>query len=110
MCSVGYWGTLCGQCHDGYYSWFKRCHKCPPKWRTGLQFLGLLLLVGALAGVLHVIGKLKRQKNDDLVNQISSALKITVGFIQIMSVVFDALTYVPWPEALLSLGHFAKMI
>ncbi|XP_065831567.1 uncharacterized protein [Oscarella lobularis] len=110
MCSVGYWGTLCGQCRDGYYSWFQRCHRCPQKWRTGLQFLGLLFLLGALAGVLHVIGKLKRKKDDDLVNQISSILKITVGFIQVMSVVFDALTYVPWPEALLSLEHFAKMI
>ena len=110
MCSVGYWGTLCGQCSEGYYSWFQRCHRCPQKWRTGLQFLGLLLLLGILVGVLHVIGKLKRKRDDDLVNKISSVLKITVGFIQVMSVVFDALTYVPWPEALLSLGIFAKMI
>ena len=110
MCTSGYWGTLCGQCSEGYYSWFQRCHRCPQKWRTGLQFLGLLFLLGILVGVLYVIGKLKRKKDDDLVKKISSVLKITVGFIQVMSVVFDALTYVPWPEALLSLGNFAKMI
>ena len=112
MCSTGYWGTLCGQCSKGYYSWFQRCHKCPQKWRTGLQILGLLLLLGALAGVLQVIRRLRRKgaKEGDLVDQISSVLKITVGFIQVMTAVFDALAYVPWPEALLSLGHFTKTI
>ena len=58
--------------------------------------------------MLQAIGKLR--KRSELVDQISSALKITIGFIQVMSVVFEVLVYVPWPEALLSLGYFAKMI
>ena len=109
MCAEGYQGTLCGQCSDNYYTWFQRCKKCPQKWRTALQLFFLFVLFGVLAAVLYAIDRL-RNSRDDLMDQISSALKIIVGFVQVMSAVFDVLSYVPWPRALLSIGHFMKLL
>ncbi|XP_065835440.1 uncharacterized protein [Oscarella lobularis] len=109
MCAEGYEGTLCGQCSDNYYTWFQRCKKCPEKWRTALQIVFLVVLLGVLAAVLYAIDRL-RNSRDDLMDQISSALKIIVGFVQVMSAVFDVLSYVPWPRALLSIGHFMKLL
>ena len=111
MCSKGYKGVLCGECDYYYYSWFQKCLPCPQKWRTGLQLFGISLLVILLGTILYAMDKLRYTENGEtLVDQMSSILKIIVGFVQVMSAVFEAFSFIPWPSALLSVGHVLKVI
>ncbi|XP_065828562.1 uncharacterized protein [Oscarella lobularis] len=111
MCTEGYEGILCGNCSTGYHFWFQKCYACPQKWRTILQIFGFLALLVFLATILYVIDKnVRNKKTNVVVDQLSSSLKILVGFFQVMSAVLDALSYVPWPQAILSVGHFMKTI
>ena len=110
MCSEGYQGALCAQCSKGYYTWFERCYECPPKWRTGLQLIGLVCALLLLVAVLYVVDKVRgSESGHGLIDRLSSTLKIIVGFVQVMSGVFDALTYIPWPQVLLTFSHYMKL-
>ncbi|XP_062512220.1 putative leucine-rich repeat-containing protein DDB_G0281931 [Corticium candelabrum] len=110
MCSQGYKGPLCSLCSDGYFSWFNTCQHCPALWRSILQILFIVLLVIAFFVALFMADKLRMTGVTTVVDQIASKAKIIVGFVQVMSGVLSALSYVPWPKVLLAVGSWVKNI
>ena len=105
MCTRGYEGPLCSLCSDGYFSWFNTCQRCPPLWRSILQILLISLL---LIAFLFALFKADKLRMTTVVDQIASKAKIVVGFVQVMSGVLSAISNVPWPQLLLSVGSFVK--
>ena len=109
MCTKGYEGTLCAVCQPSYYSWFQKCYECPAKWRTGLQILGVAVVLFIVLLILYIADR-NRERSHNVVDRIASKVKILVGFGQVMAGVFEALAYVPWPKVLLLFGHYLKLI
>ncbi|XP_065841315.1 uncharacterized protein [Oscarella lobularis] len=109
MCTKGYEGTLCAVCQPSYYSWFQKCYECSAKWRTGLQILGVAVVLFIVLLILYIADR-NRERSHNVVDRIASKVKILVGFGQVMAGVFEALAYVPWPKVLLLFGHYLKLI
>lgn len=112
MCAAGYDGPLCAVCKSGYYNWFNTCQSCSQKWRIALQLAVTILIFLLLLFVFYWLDRFhSRHKRATtlLLDRIAAKAKIIVGLVQVMSDVISALSYIPWPDALLQVGSKLKV-
>ena len=108
-CEEGYQGNLCATCSHGYYLRFNFCLKCPGflvSIISSLVVIGVFILVFAM--VLWGDSK-KTENNRTVADIIMSCFKIVIGFYQVISGVFSALTRVHWPVTLIAMDKFLKL-
>lgn len=114
-CSQGSYGPLCELCYKGYFLTFNGCSKCPPKWRVGLQLGGFTIAVLLLVSFLSwKQTKATRPRGSEhtatWLDHCVTALRIGIGFVQVMTGIATALILVPWPSAIQIVGRYLQTI
>ena len=109
-CAVGYQGPLCAVCSKGFYRLASTCQKCPTlPWLIGqvvIVVLVTVIIIGSLS-----LGKKKRTLTGRSATDILLArLKIVIGFYQVTSGTLTSFSYISWPNALLQVLNFAKVV
>ncbi|XP_022085045.1 uncharacterized protein LOC110976247 [Acanthaster planci] len=109
-CQHGYSDFLCSKCIPKFYSWFGQCFKCP-NWRVFL--LEILASVLAIVVAICIVAwdlRRHRRRGRSVVSVLFSRLKILLGFYQIMGEIFDAVHDLPWPQPLIKIGSFFRVL
>ena len=110
QCATGYQGPLCAVCVNKYYKLLTRCLKCP----TLPWLVVQVFLVAAVVFVLIYFTVKERRKPKGQKRSASDAflakLKIVVGFYQVTSATLDGFSYIQWPQEMITLINYAKMI
>ena len=108
-CQIGYQGTLCASCTNGFYLRFNACLKCPRL--TVTMVSSVLVIVVFVAVFLMVLwGDSKHTENNrTIADIIMSCFKVVIGFYQVISGIFSALARVKWPVALISMEKYLKL-
>ena len=108
-CEEGYQGNLCATCSHGYYLRFNFCLKCPG---FLVSIISSLVVIGVFILMFTMVlwGDSKKTENNRTVADIiMSCFKIVIGFYQVISGVFSALTRVHWPVTLIAMDKFLKL-
>ncbi|XP_044176692.1 putative leucine-rich repeat-containing protein DDB_G0281931 [Acropora millepora] len=109
-CYERYQGTLCASCKNGFYFRFNSCLKCPS---LGNSIVSSVLVVALFVLVFLMVlwGDSKKAENNRTVaDVIMSCFKIVIGFYQVISGIFSALTRVRWPVTLISMEKYLKLM
>ena len=124
ICSKGSYGPLCELCHDNYFLTTSGCSRCPAKWRVVLQFVAIVVSVLLLGGYLSWKQTTASQKSDESQNEsldndkktgtwldrLIAAVRIGIGFIQVINGITMALMFVPWPSGMETISRHLAAI
>ena len=109
-CISGYEGPLCAVCSKGHYKLITRCQPCPTvPWLVG-QITIVLIIFIVVFGLLLKDKKNKQPGERSVTDMLLARLKIIIGFYQVTGGILDSFTDVPWPQAMITLGKYAKFL
>ena len=109
-CSQGYEGPLCGVCPQGYFKLFTKCQRCPSLPWIAVQFVIVFALVSLVAFLTLRERKKEEHAQRSVADILLARLKIVVSFYQVTSGTLNAFSYVKWPESVITVGNYARML
>lgn len=129
VCQEGCHGPLCELCSKGYFPTSDGCSKCPPKWRSALQLVALIVVVLTFFIILswkQAISSdsprdtdtsiadsnetVASEKTDTWLDHCVAFLRIGIGFLQVMNGITAALAFVPWPSVMVAISTHLQVI
>ena len=125
VCSKGAHGPLCEQCNDSYFFTNNGCASCPSKWRVILQSVGFMIVMFLLVGLLSWKQTKSSQREEPLdedghtdveeqtgtwLDSLIAALRVGIGFVQVINGITMALLFVPWPSGIETIGRYLAEI
>ncbi|KAJ8048240.1 Carboxypeptidase N subunit 2 [Holothuria leucospilota] len=111
-CGRGYRGWLCSKCKAKFYSLLNACYPCPRRTWMVIETVCIVCLCILIYLIVIWQNKLSRRLDYErsLIDKVSSRMKITLGFYQVVAEVLESFDDIRWTGPLRGLAEFVSLL